>query len=74
MDITCISARVVVIETETKEKEEDVLEREQSLQTYSAQKQKRMGRIRGLNKRNRDSVAYKARRKLEKYVLGTDRQ
>lgn len=38
MDITCISARVVVIETETKEKEEDVLEREQSLQTYSAQK------------------------------------
>lgn len=36
-------------------------------------KVERMGRVKGLNKRNRDSVVYKARRKLEKYVL-VDRQ
>lgn len=35
--------------------------------------EERMVRIRGLNKRNRDSVVYKARRKLKEYVL-VDRQ
>lgn len=33
----------------------------------------RIGRVKRLNKRNRDSVVYKARRKLEKHIL-VDRQ